>query len=1331
VVQNPAFSGPGATTAPFNQKTIVRHYGFGSGGSVTIAGVATTCSWSNTQLVCAVPNIPAQLDQATGIGSTCTSANTSGTAGQVPPLRTSNGSLRSDSTIDNLRCGQLVITTSAGKRSIDAITVTVAGPTPTYVSTTTVAGLASIGGVAVSAENAIQLAIDRATPGDLIIVGPGTYHENVLMWKPIRLQGVGSGAVTINADAHPAGKLDGWRRQVVCLFGLTLNGVPISGANPKFDPSGTYTCPDSQYLRDDRIPFEAIVGWDATGNGNLAQLLQEPTLMGAYEGAGITVLGRGIKIPTGSTDFWGLQGGAVAGAFPDGSVYLTSGSQMGTNSCARSTSSTTGRDYGTGNFLCNPSRIDGFSIINSSQGGGGIFIHGWNHFLEVSNNRVYANHGTLTGGINVGNGEVPPAYLLDGTLCGPNIAVLCPPTTGLGILPNQAIPYQFNRYIRVHHNDVYNNAGLGDALFSATPSGAGGVTISSGSDFYRLDHNWISGNLSTGDGGGVEHLGLNFNGTIDHNYILYNQSTNPTIPTNGGGLGIIGSNGTRLLPNGTECGTVTDVDCPPAIGDGTGNLVVDSNLIIGNSAESGSGGGVRLQQVTGTEATTFPYNLTPGQWYGVTLKNNIIANNVAGWDGAGVSLEDALKVTIINNTIVANDTTASAGVLFKALAAPGGASPPPGCNPTTDTTTNPQDPGCLGTTAPHIPQPAGLVTEKNTPNLVDAFNGLPAPFGFRVVCPNGFGYSGFFGVNGNCTALSLPQLTNDLFWQNRAFHVEITGSGTGLQSQQNLVSLLPLLNQAVTGDCAAGASYWDVGVRDDTSSTNHNGGATLTLNNSILTSQAGSVNGSNNRTPGSSPVNAQYCNGSRVPPENGGHGYLSPPGRSETTGLSQLFVFNNITAAATVDEGNNWINLTYGPLTLFNTAGQSMVSTGASAVTSGAYSIGSASNAVDGGTNSGAPALDYFGQTRALTTANRADIGAVEYQAGNVSGPLVSVSPSPLAFGQVPTGTPVGRNLTVTNNGTGGAYALGTITVGPAPFVRVAATPASSDCGGTIAAGAVCTVRVQYTAGAVGSSATGTVTFGNPVTNAPVNLSGTSVAVVRSLSVGPTPLAFGSWATGRTSTPLVLTAVNTGNVALSNLSITFGGGSGFTRPTAGGSCPTTTPNSLAVGASCTINVVFSPTTAGPYTGRTLTVAAVSLVPSSVVSLTGAGVSAAATVSVTPTPRLTITLPTGVDTGSGFVTLTNTAPADGARMSVNSVTVTGGTMSSFFFAPVAGGDNCTGTTLVPGGACSVHVSFTNVSSQRGRNRDGTITFNLNGAATATAGAANNLRGFATP
>src|SRR5258708_250305 len=376
---------------------------------------------------------------------------------------------------------------------------------------------------------------------------------------------------------------------------------------------------------------------------------------------------------------------------------------------------------------------------------------------------------------------------------------------------------------------IINNGSVGDALFSGTPSGAGGITISAGADNYTIDHNWIAANLSSGDGGGMVHSGVTFNGTIANNWILFNQSVNPTLPTNGGGLTIAGANNDRTLPNGLECGSVVDVDCPPGIGDGVGQgLVINANLIMGNSAESGSGGGLRLQQLNGSEVAAF--QLQPDNWYGATVVNNIIANNVAGWDGGGVSLQDALKVTFVNNTVVSNDTTASAGVLFKTLGAINSSAPPPGCTPNPDPNGT-QNQNCTQADAPHIAQPAGFVTMANTPNLIEAM-------GAFVVFPANFGYTGgIFGgpINANCKALSIPVLKNDLFWQNRAFHVDIVGAGTGLQSQQNLIALTPLLDQQFTGACASGASFWDVGVRNDTGPTNHGGGAALSLSNSNLT----------------------------------------------------------------------------------------------------------------------------------------------------------------------------------------------------------------------------------------------------------------------------------------------------------------------------------------------------------------------------------------------------------------------------------------------------------------------------------------------------------------
>ena len=92
--------------------------------------------------------------------------------------------------------------------------------------------------------------------------------------------------------------------------------------------------------------------------------------------------------------------------------------------------------------------------------------------------------------------------------------------------------------------------------------------------------------------------------------------------------------------------------------------MINANLIMGNAAESGSGGGIALP-----ERQRLGRGRLPDQADQLVLRrsvtNNIIVDNVAGWDGAGVSLLDALNVNIINNTIVSNVTTASAGTLFE------------------------------------------------------------------------------------------------------------------------------------------------------------------------------------------------------------------------------------------------------------------------------------------------------------------------------------------------------------------------------------------------------------------------------------------------------------------------------------------------------------------------------------------------------------------------------------------------------------------------------------------------------------------------------------------
>jgi len=1284
-VQNPQYTGPSGAVAPYNAKTVIRHYGFGTQctalsstcaavSGVTIGGVpATVQTWNDATITAALP-----------------------TGAKVPTCMAQQHQSAS-------QCGEVVITAGNGKTSISGITVTIGGKKPTLVTksspvTTTFGEFFP---------NPLQTAVDNAAPGDLLIIDAGSYSENLIMWKPLRLQGVGAASVIINGDAQPAGKMDPWRRRVDCLFGLTIQGWTNSG-NSSFDAPGGFTCPSSMFFRSDRLPFEGFVGWDAASNGNLAQVLQEPSLMGAYEGAGVTIIGRGIRQPNAS-DLWGQGGGA--GTYVDGSVYLTNSNKDCGSATIGATPNAT--DYGTGNFNCNPSAVDGVTVTNSSQGGGGIYLHGWNNNFQIANDRIVANAGTLSGGINIGNGESPPVATLDNTICGntgANPTPLCPPIPR-GTAVGAALPSALQTNVHVHHNQVIDNASIGDALFSGSPAGAGGITISAGSDNYEIDHNWVAANLTSSDGGGIAHMGVSFNGSIHNNAVLFNESNNPTLAVDGGGIIVMGAQQDRTLVNtGVECGGTQDLDCPPGIGDGTGpGLVIDSNLILGNSAGYGSGGGLSMRQVNGTEVEAFPAQ--PNQWYGITVTNNIIVNNVAGWDGGGVSIQDSFKTTVVNNTIVANDTTASAGVLFKTLGAIDQASPPPGCLPTPDPS-QPQNPGCLDPNAPHIPQPAGLVTMQNTPNMTAGLTGyFSDEVGAvvqtgAVVCPAGFGYGDAADslksrTNGRCILVSLPKLANDIFWQNRAFHVEMvdqngvplasqgssTPNGTGLQSQQNIIALLPEFSQTKTGQCVDPSGmknsdgsplqlYWDVGVRMDTlpnvnghalmfnaatvstsynlegfasvtavfqvsgvsvvsggtgyvvgdvvnfaaapnatgsgavgavSTVDANGGITainvsapgtqyslppiisvtsangtgallnatlkagtltgvviteaggtytsaptvtidpppaggtqatatasetngrltsitltnkgsgyttvpnlvlsgggiqpnaadngavgLTATNSIFSDalNAANVFGSHNVVPtapagGAGLLVGQYCNGARVPPEqcssqqganNQGMclGYFTPAGISENVGVPQVFRFQGIAATATVDEGNNWINMTYGPLTLSRptaavtttpTSQEQIVTVAAVGATQGAYSIPATSAAVGAGNGGvpGVPSHDFYGQSRPTTGVS---IGAVE-----------PVLPAPTLTAISPNSGTQGTTVQVTLTGTNFTAGSAVNVTGPGinqfGLVRVSATQLTTNF--QIASGATAVDRTVTVTTAGGVS--GPVTF--------------------------------------------------------------------------------------------------------------------------------------------------------------------------------------------------------------------------------------------------------------
>ncbi|MBV8068867.1 MAG: hypothetical protein JO270_03110 [Acidobacteriaceae bacterium] len=185
--------------------------------------------------------------------------------------------------------------------------------------------------------------------------------------------------------------------------------------------------------------------------------------------------------------------------------------------------------------------------------------------------------------------------------------------------------------------------------------------------------------------------------------------------------------------------------------------------------------------------------------------------------------------------------------------------------------------------------------------------------------------------------------------------------------------------------------------------------------------------GSANNSAAQPPLVTQYCNGSRVPPTcsaqdgcAGPHGYGVPPGIVDASTPNPVFT---LTPSATVDEGNNWINVSWGPLSLSDdsvTGGANGNYGGGNPL--GNYALTRAINTIP--ISQPHPPTDFFGNARpeALPAGdNRFDPGAVEFASGARPAPptLVGIAPAtgtapaPLKSGLTPDVVPV--TLTGTN----------------------------------------------------------------------------------------------------------------------------------------------------------------------------------------------------------------------------------------------------------------------------------------------------------------------------
>lgn len=319
----------------------------------------------------------------------------------------------------------------------------------------------------------------------------------------------------------------------------------------------------------------------------------------------------------------------------------------------------------------------------------------------------------------------------------------------------------------------------------------------------------------------------------------------------------------------------------------------------------------------------------------------------------------------------------------------------------------------------------------------------------------------------------------------------------------------------------------------------------------------------------------------------------------------------------------------------------------------------------------------------------RLDFAAADQSSNQVSVLLqdgsVSLAPASLNFGVQVVGTASTKTVTLTNVGTATLTIRGIAIAGtnPGDFIQ------SNNCGSSLRTRSHCDIQVTFAPSQMGlRNAVLTITDSGPGNSQSVPLTGIGGTSGPNATLSANSLTFGTQTVGTTSPPQAVTLDNYGTQTLSITSISTSGDFEHAH-----NCGT----GLASGASCTINISFTPTMGGERTG-TLSIADNAPSSPQTVSLRGTGT----VVRLNPSSlsfqcnseRHTCPPP------PHSTTLTNTASSS---LTINSITITGQYFSET--------NNCP-ANVGPHKSCRITVRF-NPSCQFRCTSSGAISVNDNG------------------
>jgi hypothetical protein len=446
----------------------------------------------------------------------------------------------------------------------------------------------------------IQKAIDTALPGDVVLVTPGIYRENLIMWKPVKLQGTGAWSTVIDGSFYDPDAQAAWQAKVQNL----LDTGTVDHIAPTFD-----------FLQDQG----AVVTVFASDN------VSKPSYFTAADPARI-------------------DGFLITGAIGSGG----GGSGIFANAYARNLQITNNKVQSNQGVRVGGIRIGYQSVVDpaGNVGFGTNYVSAHNENVNIHHNQIDENGGVFepaaAGGIGLFNGS-DNYRITENWICGNFSLVYGAGISHFGLSDNGLIEDN-----KILFNESFDEGAGIIVSGELVPAGSDPNILTPGSGSVTINRNLIQGNLAGDDGGGVRTLLTNGQDVAlspadetawYHIDILNNMIVNNVSADSGGGISLDDTASVSIINNtiayndstgtgedafGRACHpfAVAQGHCPA--GAGAGNPTVSAPTVAG------------LQAGVHSASLQAAFDPSVAQVFASpVLYNNIIWHNRSfSWDGA-------------------------------------------------------------------------------------------------------------------------------------------------------------------------------------------------------------------------------------------------------------------------------------------------------------------------------------------------------------------------------------------------------------------------------------------------------------------------------------------------------------------------------------------------------------------------------------------------------------------------------------------------------------------------------------------------------------------------